>query len=68
MYKNVLKCFPKENTIPNVTQSLLKETWKRLENCKGYEEYDSLKSELQSEENRILCLANRNPKAGSTGK
>ena len=62
---NVKKCIKmlserKYNT--NVTQSLLKETWKRLENCKGYDEYDSLKSELQSEENRISDLPKEIPK------
>ncbi len=44
------------------TQAILKETWKRLENCKGYEEYDSLKAEIQSEENRISSLPTEIPK------
>lgn len=44
------------------TQTILKETWKRLENCKGYDEYTSLKEEIQSEENRIAALPTEIPK------
>ena len=44
------------------TQAILNDAWKRLENCKGYAEYDSLKSELQAQEQRISGLPTEVPK------
>lgn len=44
------------------TQTILKDAWKRLENCAGYAEYDSLKEELQAQETRILELPTQIPK------
>jgi len=46
----------------STTQAILKDAWKRLENCAGYEEYDSLKTELQAQEKRISELPTELPK------
>lgn len=46
----------------STTQAILKDAWKRLENCAEYEEYDSLKTELQAQEQRIAGLPTELPK------